>query len=149
METRSSKVCFSNILLEKTAEKFLVPPLWEKIRTCLFPPPPPNGCRRRFFFSCCKLSTRWQKPARPTIDARSRHRLSRRSTRSVSAKANQCRWRPRRHHHVDPWSRGREHAGGVLPYPSKPEKNFVLPLLFEMHGEVFSSVLCNKRPNVF
>ena len=43
----------------------------------------------QFVFSGCKLSTRSQKPARATIDARSQHRLSSRPTRSVSGKANE------------------------------------------------------------
>ena len=83
-----------------------------------------DGCRRRnllILVANCQHADK--KSARATIDARSRHRLSPRTTRLVTGKANEYRWRPRRYQ-VDQWSRRRELAGGVLRYPPKPgEKN--------------------------
>ena len=52
---------------------------------------------------------------------RSRHRTNPRPTRFVSGKAKECRWRPRRYQ-VDPWSRGRVVARGVLRFSPQPEK---------------------------
>ena len=64
------------------------------------------------------------KTAHVTIDLRSRHRINPPSTRLVSGKGNECRWGPRRYQ-VDPWSRRREVARGVLRSSPKPEKRSI------------------------
>ena len=51
--------------------------------------------------------------AHVTIDLRFRRRINPRPTRFLSGKVNECWWRPRRCQ-VDPWSRRREVARGVL-----------------------------------
>ena len=53
--------------------------------------------------------------AHPTMDVRTRHRTSPRSTRFVLGKASEYRRRPRRYH-VDSLSRRREVAHGVLRF---------------------------------
>ena len=68
-----------------------------------------------------KLSTRWPKTAHATIDLRSRHRITPWPTRFVLGKANECRWRHRRYQ-IDPCSRRREVATGVLRSSPKPDK---------------------------
>ena len=72
--------------------------------------------------SCWKLSTRWSRTAHVTIDLRSRHRINPRPTPFVSGKANESRWWPRRYQ-VDPWSRRRDVARGVLRSFSRTWKN--------------------------
>ena len=61
--------------------------------------------------------------AHATMDVRSRHRTSPRSTRFVLGKASECRRRSRSCH-VDPLSRRREVAHGVLCPSPKPEHFF-------------------------
>ena len=74
-----------------------------------------------------KLSRRWSKTVHATIGLRSRHRNNPRPTRFVSGKAFERRLWPRRYR-VDPWSRLREVARGVLRSYPKPEKRpFFLP----------------------
>ena len=109
-----------------SAEDTLVPPLWGKREQ--------NGCFQDYLFrllyaaesalSRWKLSTRWSKTAPATIRLRSRHRINPRPTRFVSGKGGERRWRPRRYQ-VDPWSRGREVARGVLRSSPKPEKRSI------------------------
>ena len=66
------------------------------------------------------------KTAHVTVDLWSRHGINPRPTRFVLGKANKCRW-PRRYQ-VDPWSRGREVARGVLRSSPTPEKKvYFLP----------------------
>ena len=57
----------------------------------------------------------------PTTHLRSRYTIHPRSTRFVSGKASEYRWRPPKFH-VEPWSRGREVAHDVLRSLPKPEK---------------------------
>ena len=57
---------------------------------------------------------------------RSRHRTNTRSTRFVLGKARECRRRPRSYH-VDPLSRRREVAHGVLCSSPKPDQTFFSP----------------------
>ena len=61
--------------------------------------------------------------------------------------AGECRWRPRKYQ-VDPWSRGREVARGVLPSSPKREKRsiFCHRRGIEKFRYVFST---HQRPNVF
>ena len=59
--------------------------------------------------------------AHATIDVRSPHRTNPRSTRFVSGKASE-NWRRPRTYHLDPLSRRREVAHGVLRSPPKPEQ---------------------------
>ena len=145
IKTRSSKLSFSNILLYRNSRKFSRTPLWDKYfkiekTGLMFSIFSPNDCRRpTLCFSDFKLSTRWSKPSRPTIDARSRKRLNPWPIKSVSGKANEYRWRPRRYQ-GGPRSRGQELEGGVLRYPPKPDKNDLL--IFETDGEVLLSVWC-------
>ena len=78
---------------------------------------------------------------------RSRHRSNPRPTRFVSAKAGECRGRPRIYQ-VDPWSRGRELGRGVLRSSPKPEQR---PIFCHRRGieklcPLFST---QQRPNVF
>ena len=61
--------------------------------------------------------------AHATIGVRSRHRTNPRSTRFVLGKASEHRRRPRSYH-VDPLSRRREVAHGVLCSSPKPEQTF-------------------------
>ena len=63
-----------------------------------------------------KNSSRDDRPSISTINPR--------PTRFVSSKANECRWRPRRYQ-VDPWSRRRDVARGVLCSSPKPEKRSI------------------------
>ena len=65
----------------------------------------------------CRLFSTHQ----PTTHLRSRYRINPRSTRFVSGKASEYRWRPPKVH-VGPWSRGREVARDVLRFLPKPEK---------------------------
>ena len=62
-----------------------------------------------------------KKTAHATIGLRYRHRSNPRPARFVSGKAGKCRCRPRRYQ-LDPWSRGREVARGVLRSSPKHEK---------------------------
>ena len=71
-----------------------------------------------------KLSTRWSKTAHVTIDLRSWRRINPRPTGFVPGKAGECRWR-HRGYQVDPWSRRREVARGVLRSSPKPEKRSI------------------------
>ena len=64
------------------------------------------------------------KTAHATIGLRSRHRINPPSTRLVSGKGNECKWRPRRYQ-VDTWSRRRDVARSVLRSSPKPEKRSV------------------------
>ena len=77
--------------------------------------------------------------AHATIVLRSRHETNPRSTRFVSGKATECKRRPRRHH-VDPLSRRREVAHGVLRSLPKPEKTTVFFLPREEGSRFF--VVC-------
>ena len=72
METRSSNVFSQIYCFQRTAENFLVPPLWEKkrknVRFLLFSP---NGCRRRnlfFLLANCQHGDRNQLVRRSTLD---------------------------------------------------------------------------------
>ena len=60
-----------------------------------------------------------------TIDLRSRHRINPRPARFLSGNANEFRCRPRRYQ-VDPWSRGRGVAPGVLRSSPTPEEMSIL-----------------------
>ena len=64
-------------------------------------------------FTLKNINTLDKKNPLATIDLRSRHRTNSRPTNFVSGTANECRWRPWRCQ-VDPSSRGREVARGVL-----------------------------------
>ena len=97
--------------------------------------------------ACWKLSTRWSKTAHATIGLRCRHRSSPRPTRFVSSKAGECRWRPRRYQ-VDPCSRRREVARGVLRSSPKPEKRPIF-LPSERDRECCRLFSTQQRPNVF
>ena len=78
--------------------------------------------------SSWKLWTRWSNSACVTIDLRSRHsRINPRPTRFVSGKANGCRWRPRRYR-VDPRSRRRGVARGVIRSSPKPGEGLVFAI---------------------
>ena len=68
-----------------------------------------SSSERRGIDTFCRLFSTHQ----PTTHLRSRYRINSRSTRFVSGKASQCRWRPPKFH-VDPWSRGREVARDAL-----------------------------------
>ena len=114
----------SKLFKKKPAEDTLVPPLWgtreKNIRfssiICA------RCCTRRnlrFHVENCQQAD--PKTAHATIGLRSRHRSNPRPTRFVSGKAGECRSWPRRYQ-VDPWSRGREVARGVLRSSPKPEK---------------------------
>ena len=85
--------------------------------------------------------------AHATIGLRSRHRSNPRPIRFVSGKAGESRRRPRRYQ-VDPWSRGREVARGVLRSSPKPEKRpiFCHRRRMENFCRLFST---QQRPNVF
>ena len=85
------------------------------------------------------------KTAHATIDLRSRHRTNPLPARLVSGKVNEGRWRPRRYQ-VDPWSRGREVARGVLSSSLKPEKRSICCHRrgTENFGRLFSTY---QRPN--
>ena len=71
-----------------------------------------------------KWTTRWSKAAHVTIALRSRHRINPRPAHFLSGTANEYRWRPRRYQ-VDPWSRRREVARGVLHFFPKPGKRSI------------------------
>ena len=106
--------------------------------------------------SSWKLWTRWSKTAFVTIDLRSRHSMINPwPTRLVSGKANECRWRPRRYR-VDPWSRRRGVARGVIRSSPKPEeglvfaigegsRNFVVCFL-HTRGQMFLYQTPGRRP---
>ena len=64
--------------------------------------------------------------AHATMDVRSRHRTSPRTTRFVVGKASENRRRPRSYR-VDPLSRRREVAHGVLSSSPKPEQTIFSP----------------------
>ena len=68
-----------------------------------------------------KWTTRWSNGTHVTTDPRSRHKLNPRPTRFLSGKTNECRWRPRPYQ-VDPWSRSREVARGILHSSPKSGK---------------------------
>ena len=114
MQTRCCK--------NKSAEDTLVPPLWEKRGTCskkyiciyiyIFVDAAARGGTWTF-----EIVNEMIRTPRVTIDRRSRHRIDARSTRFVSGKASECRWRPWRYQE-DPWSRGGEVAHGVLRWCS-------------------------------
>ena len=98
-----------------------------------------------------KLSTRWSKTAHATIGLQSRHRSNPRPTRSVSGKAGEYRRRSRRYQ-LDPWSRGREVARGVLRSSLKPGKrpifchrrgidNFLSPVFYTAAPQC----VCSRR----
>ena len=128
-ETRCCKVFFLNYSKKKSAEDTLVPPLWEKGGKYLF--------SKYYLFtqlhaaelelSRWKLSSSRSKTAHAMVDLRSRHRINPRPARFVSGKAGECRWRPWRYQ-VDPLSRRREVARGVLRPSSKPKKRSVLAI---------------------
>ena len=74
-----------------------------------------------FVLSRWKLSTRWSITALATIGLRSRNRINLRPTRLVSGRASEYRWW-RRKYRVNPSSRGRGIARGVLRSSPKPKK---------------------------
>ena len=76
-----------------------------------------SSSERRGIEIFCRLFSTHQ----PTTHLRSRYRINPRSTRFVSGKASEYRWRPPKFH-VEPWSRGREVARDVLRSLPKPEK---------------------------
>ena len=83
----------------------------------------------------------------PTTHLRSRYRINPRSTRFVSVKASEYRWRPSKFH-VNPRSRGREVARDVLRSLPKHEK-----CLFFCHRR-WIEISCHQistkqRSNVF
>ena len=99
----------------------------------------------------CRLFSTHQ----PTTHLRSRYRINPRSTRFVSGKASEYRWRPPKFH-VDSWSRGREVARDVLRSLPKPEKClffaigdgsrfFVICFLYTS-GQMFFSQTPGRRP---
>ena len=136
----------SKLFKKNSAEDTLVPLLWR------------NQEKKMLFFwynlftrlpaaelvlSRWKLSARWSKTTHATIGLRSRHRFNPRPTRFVSGKASECRWRIRRYQ-VDPWSRGREVARGVLHSSANLKKAYFLPSERDRH---FSSpVLYTAAP---
>ena len=135
----------SKLFKKKPAEDTLVPPLWgtreKNIRfssiICA------RCCTRRnlrFHVENCQQAD--PKTAHATIGLRSRHRSNPRPTRFVSGKAGECRSWPRRYQ-VDPWSRGREVARGVLRSSPKPEKR--PPFCHRRRIENFGR---QQRPNV-
>ena len=87
------------------------------------------------------------KTAHATIGLRSRHKSNQRQTRFVSGKAGESRKRTRRYQ-VDPWSRGREVARGVLRSSPKPERR---PIFCHRRGiEIFCRLpFTQQRPNMF
>ena len=87
------------------------------------------------------------KTAHSTIGLRSRHRINPPPSRFVSGMAGACRWRPRKYQ-VDPWSRGREVARGVLPSSPKHGKRsiFCHRRGIDNFCRLFST---RHRPNVF
>ena len=124
METRCCKVLFPNYLKKKSAEDTHVPPLWRKegkmfvfFLYCLFT----RLHAAEFVLSRWKLSTRWSITALATIGLRSRNRINLRPTRLVSGRASEYRWW-RRRNQVNPSSRGRGIARGVLRSSPKPKK---------------------------
>ena len=94
-----------------------------------------------------KFPTPSSKTAQATIGLRSRHIIYPWLIRFVSRKASECRWRPRRYQ-VDPWSRGREDARGVLRSSPKPEKR---PVFCRRRGieKLCRLFFRQPRPNVF
>ena len=86
--------------------------------------------RDRYF---CRLFSTHQ----PTTHLRFRYKRNPRSTRFVSGKASEYRWRPPKFH-VEPWSRGREVARDVLRSLPKRENAYFLPS--EMDRDFLSSV---------
>ena len=84
------------------------------------------------------------KTAHVTIDLRSRHRINPQPTRFVSGKTNECRWRPQRYQ-VDPWSRRREVAHGVLRSSPKPKKRSI----FFAVGEGLRICFLHTREQIF
>ena len=104
-----------------------------------------HGCTRRNLCFTLKIVSTLIKTAHVKIDRRSRHTINLRPTRFVSGKANECRRRPRRYQ-VDPWSRGREVAHGVLRSSLKPEKNYILPS--ERDRDFCRLFSTHQRPNV-
>ena len=75
---------------------------------------------------------------------RSRCRINPRPTRFVSGKTSECRWRHRRYQ-VDPWSRGREVAHGVLDSSPNPKKKaYFVPS--EWDRDFFSPVFYTATP---
>ena len=83
-----------------------------------------------FVLSRWKLSTRWSITALATIGLRSRNRINLRPTRLVSGRASEYRWW-RRKYRVNPSSRGRGIARGVLRSSPKPENwDFLSPVFY-------------------
>ena len=96
-----------------------------------------------------------KKSAYATINLRPLHIMNPRSTRVVSGKVNECRWRSRRYQ-VNPLSRWRDVAGGVLRSSPKPEKrsifchvrgieNFVVCFL-HTSGQIFFYQTPSRHP---
>ena len=92
-----------------------------------------RGCTRRNLYFHVESQHSERKRLTGSIDLRSRDRINPRSTRLVSGKANECRWRPRSYH-VDAWSTRGEVARGILRSSPKPDKN--VPGIFLAIGEV-------------
>ena len=64
-------------------------------------------------------------------------RINPRSSRFVSGKANESRWRPRRYQ-ADPWSRGREVARGVLRFlPSEKDREILSSVFYTPAAKCF------------
>ena len=123
-ETRRCKVFFPYYSKHMSAEDTLVPPPWQKrAKYVVFCS---RGCTRRNLYVYVENCQHADKNS-STMDLRSPHRINPRPIRFVSGKANKCRWRLRMYQ-VDPWSRRREIARGVLRSPPKPEKKvYFLP----------------------
>ena len=90
----------------------------------------------------CRLFSTYQ----PTTHLQSRYKISPRSTRLVSGKASEYRWRSS-NFHVDPWSKGREVARDVLRSLPKAENAHLLPS--EMDRDFFSSIFYKPAVKCF
>ena len=133
-ETLSCKNSFPNYLLEQAPEtgrhsRILVPPLWEKWekKKCFV-------FFKAFFFHVVNCHHAHQQ-LHSTIDLRSRHRINQRSARFVSDKASEG---GSRRYRVDPSSRGRKVARGVLHSSPNPAKSFLFCFCRDFHAAFFS-----------
>ena len=91
----------------------------------------------------------------PTTHLRSRYTIHPRSTRFVSGKASEYRWRPPKFH-VDPWSRVRVAARDVLRSSPKPDiclffaigdgSRFFVICFLHTSGQMFFSQTPSRRP---
>ena len=103
---------------------------------------PGSSSERRGIETFCRLFSTHQ----PTTHLQSRYKISPRSTRLVSGKASEYRWRSS-NFHVDPWSRGREVARDVLRSLPKAENAHFLPS--EMDRDFFSSIFYKPAVKCF